>query len=193
MKKPLQIAFRNMETSQFVERLVRERVERLERQRPDIIGCRVVIEVPHRSKEGGKLALGVAVEVEVAGRPTIVGRGEEDRRESKGDQTRAIGRAFDVVQRQLGEAGDVQTGAVKMHESRLEAGVVTRLFPEQNYCFVEVKDSPDLYFTRNAVAGGSFDALEPGTMVHVTRATTEGPMGPQASSVRLQDARRSVA
>ena len=193
MKKPLQIAFRNMDSSEFLERLVRERVERLEKFNPDIVGCRVVLEVPHRSPDSGKVALGIAVEVEVPGRPLVVAKGEEDRREMKGDVTRVVNRTFDAVQRQLSELQDIQEGNVKPHGADGEAGLVVRLFPEQNYGFVEVKGSPDLYFTRNAVVGGDFDALTIGTLVLVTRATSEGPMGPQASSVRLLDARRSVA
>jgi cold shock CspA family protein len=66
------------------------------------------------------------------------------------------------------------------------------LFPEQSYGFIEVKDSPELYFTRNAVVGDAFDDLEVGMVVHVTRATTEGPMGPQASSVKLLGRARSA-
>jgi cold shock CspA family protein len=58
---------------------------------------------------------------------------------------------------------------------------------------VEVKDSPDLYFSREVVTSGTFDDLEVGTVVHVTRAASEGPMGPQASSVKLLGARRSPA
>jgi cold shock CspA family protein/ribosome-associated translation inhibitor RaiA len=193
MHKPLQIAFRNMDSSEFLERLVREKVERLEKFNPAIIGCRVVLEVPHRSPDSGKVPLGIAVEVEVPGRPLVVAKGEEDRREMKGDVTRVITRTFEAAQRQLSELQDIQEGAVKQHGATGEAGVVVRLFPEQNYGFVEVKDSPDLYFTRNAVAGEGFDALRIGTLVLVTRATTEGPMGPQASSVRLLDAQRSVA
>ena len=54
-----------------------------------------------------------------------------------------------------------------------------------------MKGSPDLYFTRNAVVGGSFDDLQPGTVVHLTRATSEGPMGPQASSIRLLGSSKS--
>jgi hypothetical protein len=193
MHKPLQIAFRNMDSSEFLERLVREKVERLEKFNPAIIGCRVVLEVPHRSPDSGKVPLGIAVEVEVPGRPLVVAKGEEDRRERKGDVTRVVNRTFEAVERQLSELQDIQEGVVKQHGATGEAGVVVRLFPEQNYGFVEVKDSPDLYFTRNAIVGGDFEALKIGTLVLITRATTEGPMGPQASSVRLLDAQRSVA
>jgi cold shock CspA family protein len=65
--------------------------------------------------------------------------------------------------------------------------MVVRLFSEQNYGFIQLDNSPELYFTRNAVVGGDFDELRIGMMVHVTPATNEAPMKPQASSVRLLD------
>lgn len=193
MESPLQITFKDMDSSDFLESLVRERAARLERFHPNIISCRVVLEVPHRSAESGKTAVGVSVEVNVPGRNTIVAKDAEERRELKNDHTAAINRAFQAIERQLEHASQLQNRNVKAREADGETGVVVRLFPEQNHGFVEVKGSPDLYFTRNAVVGGSFDDLEPGTVVHVTRATTEGPMGPQASSVRLLGSSKSPA
>ena len=193
MQKPLQIAFRNMDSSEFIEAMVRDKVARLERHRPDIVSCRVVIEVPHRKQDSAKVQLGVSVEVELPGRPTIVARAEAPRHEMKGDQTRAIALAFEAAERQLSDVSEIQDGTVKLHGARGETGVVRRLFRDQNYGFVEVRGAPDLYFTRNAVVGGGFDTIEIGTLVQITVATGEGPMGPQASSVRLLDAQRSVA
>lgn len=192
MDRPLQIAFKDLDSSAYLEGLIRERVDRLERFHHRIIGCRVVIEIPHRSPRSAKQPIGVAVEVEVPGRNTIVAKDEENRHDTKNDQTVVINRVFDAVQRQLEDAAKIQRGEVKVHEGAGETGLVVRLFPEQNYGFIEVKGAPDLYFTRNAVTGGDFDDIAVGTMVQITRATAEGPMGPQASSVRLLNARRSV-
>jgi len=64
MERPLQIAFKNVESSASLETLIRERVERLQRFHPNITGARVVVEVPHRSPESGKLPLGIAVEID---------------------------------------------------------------------------------------------------------------------------------
>lgn len=193
MQKPLQITFKDLEHSDTLEAMVRERVERLSRFHPAIIGCRVVVEAPYRSAEGTKPPLGLTVEVDIPGRPTIVTRETADRVDAKGGQAALVGRVFEVTQRQLQDAAQVQKAEVKQHDNQGSTGQVVRLFPEQSYGFVEVRGAPDLYFTRNAVVGGDFDDLEPGTLVHVTVATTEGPMGPQASSVRLLDATRSVA
>jgi cold shock CspA family protein/ribosome-associated translation inhibitor RaiA len=191
MEKPLQIVFKDTEPSEFLEGLIRERADRMERLHPHIIGCRVAVEVPYRSGETFKPPIGISVEVEVPGKNMVVGKDHQERHEAKNDTYAMVNRAFDAVQRQLRSAAEVQRGDVKHHESSGETGLVVRLFPEQNYGFVEVRGSGDLYFTRNAVVSGSFDDLDVGTMVEITRATGEGPMGPQASSVRLLNARRS--
>jgi cold shock CspA family protein/ribosome-associated translation inhibitor RaiA len=191
MDKPLQIAFKDLDSSAYLEGIIRERVSRLERFHNHITGCRVVVEIPHRSAKSAKQPIAIAVEVEVPGRSTVVAKDEENRHDAKNDQTVVINRVFDAVQRQLEDVSAIQRGDVKTHEGTYETGLVVRLFPDQNYGFIEVKGAPDLYFTRNAVTGGNFDDISIGTIVQVTRATTEGPMGPQASSVRLLNARRS--
>ena len=119
------------------------------------------------------------------GHKPIVAKGEQDRRETKGDHSAVINRVFEAIERQLEQTAAIRNREVKNHGSAGDTGIVVRIFPEQNYGFVEVKDSPDLYFSRDVVAAGAFDDIEVGTVVHVTRASSEGPMGPQASSVKL--------
>jgi ribosome-associated translation inhibitor RaiA len=185
MQKPLEITFRNLDSSDYVRGLVEERVARLERFYPRLIGCRVVVEAPHRSAEGHNPPLGISVAVDVADRPRIIGKGVEPQRESKGDHLSAVNRAFEAVERQLEEADEKQSGEIKRHEGARTTGSVTQLFPEQGYGFVEIPGGPELYFTRNAVVNDRYDNLAVGDMVQVTQATGEGPMGPQASSIEL--------
>ncbi|HUJ37673.1 MAG TPA: HPF/RaiA family ribosome-associated protein [Hyphomicrobium sp.] len=191
MERALQIAFKNLDSSKFVEKLIRERVERLQRFHPNITGARIVVEVPHRSAEGAKTPVGIRVEIDVPGHNTIVAKGEQDRREMKGDTSAIVNRVFEAAERQLEQTAAIMSREVKSHGSMGDTGVVVRIFPEQNYGFVEVKDSPDLYFSREVVAANGFDAIKVGTVVHVTRASAEGPMGPQASSIKLLGAGRS--
>lgn len=191
MQRPLDITFRNLDTSDYLRGLVEERAARLERFHPRIIGCRVVIEAPHRSAEGHNPPLGISVEVDIPGRPRIVAKDEEPQRDLKGDHLSAINRAFEAIERRLEELGARQRGDVKRHESERQTGSIVRLSPDQGHGFVEIAGGPELFFTRSAVTGGAFDDLAIGTMVQVTRATTDGPMGPQASSVeRLGGDRR---
>ena len=193
MQRPLQITFKGMDSSPALEALIRERVARLEQFYPRLTGCRVVVEVPHRSAETAKVPIAVAVEADIPGRSPVVGRDQEERREAKQDQTAALNNAFEAVERQLEKLTDIQNEEVKARNGENQSGMVVRLFPEQSYGFVEIDNSSELYFTRNAVVGGGFDELQVGMIVQVTRATDEGPMGPQASSVRLFDRSRTPA
>jgi cold shock CspA family protein len=99
-----------------------------------------------------------------------------------------VNRVFEAAERQLEQIQSIRKGEVKQHGSAGDTGVVVRLFPDQNYGFIEVKDSPDLYFTSEVVTTGSFNSIKVGSIVHVTRAAAEGPMGPQASSVKVMGA-----
>ena len=183
MQRPLEIAFRDLDPSDFIRNLVEERAERLERFYPNIIGCRVVVEAPHRSAQGHNPAIGISVEVDVPARPRIVAKDAEEQRAMKGDHLAAINRAFEAVERQLEDLKDKQRGEVKHHENTGQTGSVVRLFPEQGYGFIEIAGGPELHFTRTAMISGGFDQLTVGTMVQVTQAAGEGPMGPQASFV----------
>jgi cold shock CspA family protein len=71
--------------------------------------------------------------------------------------------------------------AVKAHELTPHARV-TKLFPEENYGFLETPDGIEVYFHRNSVLGGGFDRLQIG--MEVSFVEEEGEKGPQASTVR---------
>jgi ribosomal subunit interface protein len=190
METPLQITFKHMDSSEALEELIRERAGRLSRFHPKITGCQVVVEVPRRGAASFKAPIAVSVEVVVPGRNPILARSAEDRHEMKNDHTAAVNRAFEAIQRQLVKVADLETGNVKQHEE-METGVVVEVFRDENYGLIQVRGSPDLYFTRNALDEGDFDQVEVGMVVQVIRSSTEGPMGPQASSVKLLNARRS--
>jgi ribosome-associated translation inhibitor RaiA/cold shock CspA family protein len=193
VQRPLQISYKGLASSPALDELIRERVAELERLHSRIVGCRVVVEVPHRGAESAKVPIGVTVEVEVPNRSLVIGKDFQERHEAKRDHAAPLNAAFDAVERQLERINDFQHGDVRRHAATGQTGMVVRLFPDQNYGFVELDNSTELYFTRNAVAGGSFDELSVGMMVIVTPATDEGPMGPQASSVRLFDKSRTPA
>jgi len=108
MQKPLQLVFRDMTTSPALETFIRDRVERLEQHHPRIIGCRVVAELPHRSSAGArpspKAALALSVEVEIPGKPRIVVKDAETRREAKDDQLAVVTHVFEAMERRLRDA-----------------------------------------------------------------------------------------
>ncbi len=195
MERPLQITYKGLETSEFLDALIRERAEKLERFHPNVIGCRVVVEVPHRSPESAKTPIGIAVEVEVAGSNMVVGKAGTERREAKNDHTQIVTRAFDMVQRQLEDSHAARRDQVRYGhgEGELQIGQIIRLFKDANYGFVEIKGSPDLHFTREDVANDGFDQLEVGTMVQVHPSPALGPMGPRASEIKLYTKERTAS
>lgn len=117
MERPLQVVFKQMEASEALESLIRERASRLEKFHAHIVGARVVVEVPHHAPESGKVPLKITVEVDVAGRPRIVVKSEEQPHDSKGGKTGVVNRVFDSVQRRLEDVASTQGGAMKRSKS----------------------------------------------------------------------------
>lgn len=99
MDPALQVTFRKMEPSPFVRGRIRERADKLERFHERIIGCRVVVEAPHRHHHKGKL-YAVSVEVKVPG-STITSHRNPGGHHSHEDVYVAVRDAFDAVERQI--------------------------------------------------------------------------------------------
>lgn len=53
MKAALQITFRGVDPSEFVDQMIRERAERLEHHCEGITRCHVVVDQPHRHQRKG--------------------------------------------------------------------------------------------------------------------------------------------
>ena len=185
MQLPVQIAFRGMASSDAIEDQVRARVAGLERFYDHIMGCRVVVESPHRRHHQGKLHH-VRIDLTVPGEELVVSR-EPAEHHAHEDVYVAIRDAFDAAQRRLEDHARRQRGAVKAHEPRPRARVC-RIFPTKGYGFVETPDGRELYFHCHSVLDGAFKQLAVGTEVEF--AEEPGEQGPQASTVRLVGTRR---
>ena len=108
MDIPAEIAFKQVDKSDALEALIRERIDRLGKTCSDIVSCRVVIETPHRAPETVKLPLAIAVEVSVRGGKMLVAKDEQVRHDAKGDLAAFVNRAFKQIERQLGEHQDIR-------------------------------------------------------------------------------------
>ena len=124
MDIPLELAFHNMTASEGLTTAVRQEVNRLERFYDHIIGCRVVIEMPHKSHRKGNNAPDVHIVLRVPGREIIVSR-ELAHAANKKSATNAyavLKEAFQAAQHRLGEYRRQQQGVVKSHkDDRLPA------------------------------------------------------------------------
>jgi cold shock CspA family protein/ribosome-associated translation inhibitor RaiA len=86
--------------------------------------------------------------------------------------------AFDVLDRRLAEHSQIVQQQVKAHGEVVQYGRVARLFPDEDYGFIESDEGLEVYFHAHAVKKGKFSHLRPGTQVKF--AQEAGDQGPQA-------------
>lgn len=180
MQVPLEIIFHHMDRSEAMETRVRSRIARLERLTDTIITCRVVLEAVQKQPHGSPLS--ISIKLGLPGKDIVVKR-KQHHHESKGDSYQVIGVAFDILERQLDEHIRISRHAVKAHSSPIYARIV-KLYPDQDYGFIETPIQLNVYFHRDVVDDDAFKSLEIGNEVLYTLAAEEGPMGPQASRVQ---------
>jgi len=203
MIRPLQVSFRNMPHSDAIEAMVREEAGRLDIYYNHIMGCRVMIEAPHRHREKGEhhhVRVYLTVpggEIVVKREPSLHSR-QQDVQEEELTKDREIERshkhlqvaireAFDTVRRRLQDYARRQRLDVKTHEGQPYARVC-RLYPEEGYGYIETLDGREVYFHKNSVLGDDFKHVRLGAEVNFVEEL--GDRGPQASSVRLAGSHR---
>lgn len=180
MKLPVQVSFRNMEKSQWIEDLILEKASSLDRFYGRIISCRVVVEIPHKRHHQGNPYL-VRVDVSVPDKEIVVNRLTDENKEHQ-DMHATITDAFECVKRQVEEYGRKRRGQVKISQSAPKAKVI-RIFTAEQYGFLETTDGREVYFHANSVLNSDFKNLCLGS--EVAFAEEEGEEGPQASTVRM--------
>lgn len=156
MQRPLQITTRDIPDSAAIDAYIRERVEKLELFYPHIVGCHVVVEMPHKHRHQGKL-FNVRIEIKVPGSEIVVNRELDE------DVYVVLRDAFDAAKRALEDYGRKQRGDVKFHEP-VATGTVAKLFGE-GYGFID-SEAGEIYFDRENVVNQGFDKLEIGDQVH---------------------------
>jgi len=189
LQVPLEIAFHNIESSDWAERQIRERVADLERRYDRLISCRVHID--QRAKDlTGTIPPVVHIELGIPGRRELVVSHEPEhllRKYRHPDLHKAINEAFRIAERQLldlkEQRGDRSKGVV--HESEQQfLGEVAEINHDEDFGFLKTKEGTLLYFHRNSLLNGDFDKLERGDEVHYVESV--GDTGPIATKVRVK-------
>lgn len=203
MEIPLQVTFRHMPPSAAIETSIREKAAKLEDFYDGIMAGRVMVEAPHRHHHKGK-AYQIRIYLTVPGGELVVNRApkhldatrlmpsdtperdlieshEPSRHGAHEDVYVAIRDAFNAAARRLQDYARRRRGKVKTHESTPH-GRVIKLFPGEDYGFLETADGREIYFHKNALAEAGCDRLEVGTEVQFVE--EPGEKGPQASTVR---------
>lgn len=169
-----------MPPSEALENHIREKAEKLDLFHDNLTSCRVIVEAPHRHHRKGKL-YHVRIDITVPGGELVINR-EPSKRAAHKDVYVAIRDAFGAARRKLQDYRRRQRRDVKAHDPQPHA-CVTKLFPDENYGFLETFDGREIYFHRNSVLEPGFDRLQEGMTVYY--AEEQGEKGPQASTVKF--------
>jgi cold shock CspA family protein len=156
MDIPLELVFHNMAPSEGLALAVRREVARLERLFNHIVGCRVVIEMPHKSHRAGSNAPDVHVLLRVPGREIVVSRelAHGGNKKSATNAYAVVKDAFAAAQQRLKDYRRQRRGDVKAKPAALN-GHVVEWVAERKYGFLAGPDGEQVFFHRNAIADGS--------------------------------------
>ncbi len=180
MQMPLQITFKNMDSSPAVETRIRQEAKRLERFSERISHCRVVVDTPHRRHRQGKI-FRVSIDLTLPPRHEIAIGRERRQHHAHEEIGTTIRDAFEAAARRVEDHARRFRGDVKSREAPL-TGKVMGIAPDHG--FILTKDGQEVYFHANAVADGGFGQLEVGSEVRLVVAEGESPKGWQASTVQ---------
>lgn len=179
MQVPLKITFRHMDSSPTLEARIRQRADELEHFFNRITSCHVTVESRHRQQQGN--LFGVRIDLVVPGREIVVGR-DRGVNHAHEDAHVAVRDAFDALRRRLEDHVRHGRGDVKLHAVP-DHGRIVRILPDRDGGFIATASGEEIYFHRNSVTDGSFDALEIGAEVRFVAREAESAAGPQASTV----------
>lgn len=186
MDRPLEIAFHNLQSSEAVEAEIRKQVDRLETRYGNLTGCRVSVEALHQQHQTGNL-YEVHVTLSVPGRELAVSREPRHAKEryAHPDVYTSMRDAFRAAEKQLQGFKGRQRGSqsVAGTGSSALAGQVSLIEPGADHGFLIDNRGTQLYFHRDSVTNGRFEALQRGDAVHYV--PEDGDSGPVAVKVRL--------
>ncbi len=189
LQVPLEIAFHNIESSEWAEQEIRARVADLERLYGRLMSCRVRID--QRAKDlTGTIPPVVHIELGIPGRADLVVSHEPDhllRKYQHPDLHKAINEAFRIAERQLCDLKEQRNGRTKVgdHDTGNQSlGQVAEITPDEDFGFLMTKEGGLLYFHRNSLLNADFDHLERGDDVYYNEDV--GDTGPIATKVRVK-------
>ncbi len=185
MKVPLEIAYRDVDKTDAIETLVREKVAKLEKFCNYISSCHIAVEKIHDRPSHGS-PYRVRIDLTVPPGHELVADSNPSEPNQYVALDTVIRDAFSMAERQLKELTSRQRDYEKAKTNdgaQDTTALVTKLFREQDYGFLKTLDGQDIYFHRNSVLHGDFDRLEIGTGVRFV--AQEGEQGLHASTVQI--------
>lgn len=190
MQIPAEISFHNLPSSPEIENEIRQRIGKLERIYDRMTACRVRVD-QRNSNENGTIPPVVRIELSLPGHKDLVVSHEPDhlqRKFQRPDLRNAVNDAFHTAERQLAQFKEQLKDhtAELTHEAANEfSGQIAEVTPGEDFGFLLTKEGGLLYFHRNSLLNGDFNALRRGMAVSYVEEM--GDTGPNASKVRLKN------
>jgi ribosome-associated translation inhibitor RaiA/cold shock CspA family protein len=189
MQAPVEIAFHNIEKTDWAEDAIRDHVARLEQMFVRLTTCRVRVD-QRANNSNNTIPPVVRIELGVPGHRDIVVAHEPDHLQRKfqaPDLHNAINEAFRIAERRLGQFKDQlkdRTAAGRHEAANGMLGQIVEITAAQDFGFLLTASGGLLYFHRNSILAGDFDRLEVGDQVHYVE--DMGDTGPIATKVRVK-------
>lgn len=190
MQVPIEISFHNIDSSEWVEREIRSRVEDLERIYDRLTSCRVHVDQRARNRTGSIPPV-VRIELGIPGRRDLAVTHEPEHLQRKfqaPDIRNAINEAFRIAERRLREIKEWREDRSQQpagEADRIFLGQVAEMHLDQDHGFLMNNAGSLLYFHRSSMLRGDFDGLQRGDEVHYVEEI--GDTGPIATKVRLKE------
>jgi cold shock CspA family protein/ribosome-associated translation inhibitor RaiA len=188
MERPLEIAFHNMQSSEWLEAEIREHVAKLEKRFGRLTGCRVSVEALHQQHQKGNI-YEVHVILSVPGQDLAVSREPHRAKEryANPDVRTSVRDAFKAAERQLESWKGRKREDTSAPSGSALAGQVAQIVDGADHGFLLTSTGTQLYFHRDSVTNGRFEDLKRGDFVYYVE--EEGDAGPVAAKVRLAPSR----
>lgn len=183
----LTLRLRDVPDRGHTEEVIRGLADKLERHCQRITSCQVAVESPNAHPTFGA-RWRVRIELHVAGADPLVVRREQGDGRIYEDLDTILHDAFHAADRQCKELERRRRGEIKQHPEQTLQGVVEELHEDHGILFSV--DGRKIYFHEHSLVDFTFDELRVGMGVAFTEA--QGREGPQASTVRVVDARAGI-
>lgn len=182
MQIPLEITFRDVEKTEELEELIRQKAAKLDRIFNHINSCRVIVEKLQKHQSSGQ-PYRVRIDIKIPpGHELVVSRDP-----SKGnlhlDAAAEIRWAFDAAARQIKELSDRLNGDIKKHPYQQVQGVIEKIYVNEGAGFIRTIEGREIFFHKNSVLNTPFNQLKVGMGVRFSEEM--GEKGPQATSVQV--------
>lgn len=179
MMQPLQITIKDIPHSEWIEKQIQKKIDKLDKYYNDIVSCHVVVDLYDKRHNKGNF-YNIHIRVAMPEKNILVAT-----RNKEENLWRAISEAYYEIWEQLKSYSAESQNHIKRHPIDYY-GKITRLFDD--FGFIQGLDEREYYFNASNVIKPDFHRLKVGTPVHFLEG--EGEEGLQARHVR---ARRRVA